>query len=117
MPTAAFSRFHETGAQIAMTKIRDDRTNESKIVRHAPSAARPSAISPENLARACRYVNMLPGKAQREYGSAYLDWLKGGAVGHAPDKPRALSRAAAQTVRLDLDSMDLWNRPQAETRR
>jgi hypothetical protein len=51
------------------------------------SVVRPSAISPEKLARACRYLNMIRNKAKREYGFAYLGWLKGGAVGNAPDRP------------------------------
>jgi hypothetical protein len=73
------------------------------------SVVRPSTISPEKLARACRYLNMVRNKAKREYGFAYLGWLKGGAVGAAPDKPPALSCMAAQAVRLELDSMELWS--------
>jgi hypothetical protein len=48
-----------------------------------------------------RYLNLIRNKAKREYGWAYLAWLRNGAVGIAPDHP-GLGAMAAQAVRLSL---------------
>lgn len=71
---------------------------------------RPSAIPAHKLAAANRYLNMIRNKAKRQYGFAYLNWLKGGAVGHEPEHP-GLSVMGAQAVRMQLDAMKLWENP------
>jgi hypothetical protein len=77
---------------------------------------RPSAIPPQKLATANRFVNLLRNKKQRDYGFAYLNWLKGGAVGNAPEIPSGLPRTLAYSVRMELDAMNLWENPRRARR-
>ncbi len=72
---------------------------------------RPSAIPAHKLAAANRYVNMIRNKNKRDYGFAYLAWLKGGAVGNEPERPAGLSVMGAQAVMIQLNAMKLWENP------
>lgn len=76
---------------------------------------RPSAIPAHKLAAASRYLNLIRNKQKRDYGFAYLIWLKGGAVGHEPEHP-GLSVMGAQAVRLQLEGMKLWENPRRARR-
>ena len=58
------------------------------------------AMTAQNAA-ANRYLNLIRNKAKRDYGFAYLSWLKNGAVGHEPERGK-LSCMAAQAVRNNL---------------
>lgn len=50
-----------------------------------------------------RYLNLMRNKAKRDYGFAYLSYLKNGATG--PEPERKCSYMAAQAVRLQLLEM------------
>ena len=65
-------------------------------------------IAADKLAAANRYMNLIRNKAKRDYGFAYIAWLKNGAVGHSPERPPGLSYMGAQAVRIQLDGMNLW---------
>ena len=81
-----------------------------RVIIHEPKKKnpRPSAIPSHKLALANRYLNMIRNAKKRAYGFAYLNWMKGGAVGNSPDPPAGLSVMAAQAVRMELDAMGLW---------
>lgn len=64
-------------------------------------------FQPEKRLAAARYSNLLPTSAQRRYASAYICWLRNGAVGPEPERGR-LTRAAASTVKTQIDAMNLW---------
>lgn len=64
-------------------------------------------IAPDKLAAAYRYANLLQNRAKRQYTNAYIGWLHNGAHGLVPERGR-LSYRAAQTVRMEIDAMDLW---------
>jgi hypothetical protein len=54
--------------------------------------------------RANRYLNITRDKSKREYGWAYLAWLRNGAVGIAPDHP-GLGKVEAVALRASLDQI------------
>jgi hypothetical protein len=66
-------------------------------------------VQPEKLAAAHRYGNLIRNKPKRDYAFAYIAWLRNGAEGLEPEKPRNLSYMAAQAVRMAIDTMKLWD--------
>lgn len=72
------------------------------------------------LTAANRYLNLLRKKAKRDYGFAYLSWLRNGAVGVEPTRPKDLSYMGAQAVRLELHKIlgpDPFKEAQSNPRR
>lgn len=65
-------------------------------------------IAADKLKQAYTYANRLRNKAKRQYANAYISWLRNGAVGYEPERPRSLSAMGAQAVRLELRDMKLW---------
>jgi hypothetical protein len=75
-----------------------------------PGKAPPSQVSPTEapsegpgtpIERANRYANLIAKKAGRDYGFAYLRWLRGGALGGAPG-PIGATTARGTVIRKEL---------------
>ena len=59
--------------------------------------------------QACyRYLNLLRNAPKRRYGFTYVAWLRNGAVGVEPERPKGLSFMGAQAVRLAVADFKLW---------
>ena len=65
------------------------------------------AIDKEKLGQAYKYANLIRNKAKREYATAYINWLRGGAEGLEPERGK-LGVMAAQAVRMNIDAIKLW---------
>lgn len=64
-------------------------------------------IDKAQLGSAYKYANLIRNKAKRTYANAYIAyWLNGG-EGLEPDRGK-LGYMAAQAVRIEIDSMNLW---------
>lgn len=64
-------------------------------------------IQAEKLGQAWKYANLIRNKTKRHYANAYINWLRNGAEGFAPERG-TLSFMAAQAVRMRLESMKFW---------
>ena len=56
------------------------------------------------LAHANKYLNLCP-PAPRRFGFAYLAWLRVGAVGYEPGRPRGFSKARAEALKINLHNI------------
>lgn len=65
-------------------------------------------IDKSKLAAANRYANLIRNKPKRDYAFAYLSWMRNGAEGNEPDKPKGLSFMGAQAVRMQIEDFKLW---------
>lgn len=54
--------------------------------------------------QANRYLNQMRSRPKREYGFAYLAWLKNGCVGREPRHP-GVPHIVAKAVRMELDEI------------
>ena len=66
-------------------------------------------INKGNYAKANRYANLIRNSQKRAYANRYIAWIVEGCVGLEPERGR-LSYMAAQSVRLDINGMGLWER-------
>ena len=58
------------------------------------------------LQQAYRYLNLMRNAGKRQYGFAYLAWLRNGAVGLEPERQTfKLSTMGAQAVRMGLHAI------------
>jgi len=59
------------------------------------------------LESAYRYANLLPTAAARRYASAYIGWLRDGAIGYEPERGR-ITRASAHEIKGKISEFKLW---------
>lgn len=64
-------------------------------------------FDPTKIALCNRYLNLLRNKHKRDYGFAYVNFLRNGATGNEPERGQ-LSYLGAQAVRMQVDSFKLW---------
>ena len=62
---------------------------------------------PERWTAANRYGNTLRTRPESRYAFAYLGWMRGGAIGTAPERGR-LTIARATEIREHIHSLNLW---------
>lgn len=71
-----------------------------------PPSPHPSTLNHEREIN--RYANLLPTRPQIIYAFAYIGWLKNGAVGPMPERPKGCTIAQAGQIEAAIQGYRPW---------